>query len=100
LVIILKKQVNLFFCYKKYFVSIAKDDDGYFAMVTAHSRRAQILKMMREGSITYQTDSLFSLQILQGFYDTALVAPKRTTPNYTTLEFGFPFQNKGKKNTN
>jgi hypothetical protein len=56
--------------------------------------------MIREGSITYQTDSLLSLQILQGFYDTALVAPKRTTPNYTTLEFGFPFQNKSKKNTN
>ncbi|WP_262502188.1 hypothetical protein [Raineya orbicola] len=41
--------------------------------------------MIREGSVTYQTDSLLSLNVLQGFYNTALVAPKQTTPSYTTL---------------
>ena len=87
-----------------YFVSVARDEKGFVRMVSAHEKKLKgILKGIREGKVTYQNDrllpfNLFENENLKGFLSTALVASKQTTPNYITLEFGFPLRLKYSKN--
>jgi hypothetical protein len=87
-----------------YFVSVARDEKGFVRMVSAHEKKLKgILKGIREGKVTYQNDRLlpfnfFENENLKGFLSTALVASKQTTPNYITLEFGFPLRLKYSKN--
>ncbi len=71
-----------------YFVSVTKDDDGFFNVVSNHEKRVfQILNRIKDGDIRYISEKLSG-------HDSSLNAEPDVTEKhhskYTSISFGFP----------
>ena len=66
---------------KVFFTSLVKDEEGFIVVSNHEKREKQIIKRLKEGSITFRTDYLA----------TALSGSRTPEPNNTTyIEFGLP----------
>ena len=88
-----------------YFVSVARSETGFLVMTSGHEKSAsQVIKKIREGTVTYKISTIYALDVLEGLPLSAWHhAPQRTRAHYRSLELGFPFvlshgTNMGRKN--